>query len=41
MDKSLKILVSGCSFSQSQPGYNPRDDKQWKPWSDFHKKIFK
>ena len=35
MDKSLKILVSGCSFSQSQPGYNPRDDKQWKPWSDF------
>ena len=41
MDKSLKILVSGCSFSQSQPGYNPRDDKQWKPWSDFLAEDFR
>ena len=35
MNKSLKILVSGCSFSESQLVYNVQDDKQWKPWSDF------
>ena len=35
MAKNLKVLVSGCSFSESQPGYNPNDEKQWKPWSDF------
>tara|TARA_Y100000592_G_scaffold52630_1_gene83140 strand:+ start:5336 stop:6016 length:681 start_codon:yes stop_codon:yes gene_type:complete len=35
MDKNLQILVSGCSFSESQPGYDSNDKKQWKPWSDF------
>lgn len=35
MAKNLKVLVSGCSFSESQPSYNPNDEQQWKPWSDF------
>ena len=40
MTKNSKVLVSGCSFSETQPSYNPNDEKQWKPWSDFLSEVY-
>lgn len=37
MEKNLKVLCSGCSFSEPQPYYNEYSDirYEWKPWTDF------